>query len=182
MICILGLSEWHRCATVVFQAEWKMTCKYFQKWRRAGVDILQGCQETLLYRRVWPFLFLLTLPVDELGAAEVEVHAAATVVAQPGAPSLADLQRADWILEGKTRFIQTCAYCHGTQGEAGKTRSFKTRKDWEPQLIHDTIARGRVNGPNVMPSWEGSISDEMIWKIVAYIKSLAIGDATESSQ
>jgi mono/diheme cytochrome c family protein len=88
-------------------------------------------------------------------------------------PSAEDLKNPEWIQAGKTRFVQVCAYCHGTEGEAGKTRSFKTREAWDPQVIHDTIAEGRVNGPNVMPSWKGSISDDVIWKIVAYIKSLS---------
>lgn len=91
------------------------------------------------------------------------------------APSEDDLKNPEWIQAGKTRFVQTCAYCHGTRGEAGKTRSFETRESWDPQVIHDTISNGRVNGPNVMPSWGGSIPDDMIWKIVAYIKSLSVG-------
>ena len=94
------------------------------------------------------------------------------------APGEDDLKNPEWIQAGKTRFVQACAYCHGTRGEAGKTRSFETREAWDPQVIHDTIANGRVNGPNVMPSWSGSIPDDMIWKIVAYIKSLSAGYKT----
>jgi len=89
------------------------------------------------------------------------------------APSADALRNPEWIAAGKNKFVHTCAYCHGTQGEAGKTRSFTSRRGWDPQVIHDTIINGRVNGPNVMPSWKGSIPDEMVWKIVAYIKSLS---------
>jgi len=89
------------------------------------------------------------------------------------APTADDLKNPEWIQIGRTRFIQSCAYCHGTRGEAGKTRSFETREEWDPTVIHDTISNGRVNGPNVMPSWKGSIPDDVIWKIVAYIKSLS---------
>lgn len=81
-------------------------------------------------------------------------------------------QQAD-IEEGKTRFIQICAYCHGQEGEAGKTRPFRSRTDWDPQVIFDTIANGRVRGGNVMPAWKDTIPPEDIWKIVAYIKSLS---------
>ncbi len=88
------------------------------------------------------------------------------------APGLAELRNPEWIAEGRKKFIQTCAYCHGVEGQAGKTRSFRSREGWDPQLIHDTIVNGRVNGPNVMPSWKGSIPDELIWKLVAYVKSL----------
>ena len=97
-------------------------------------------------------------------------------------PSPVNLLDPEWIRAGKTRFIQTCAYCHGTQGEAGKTQSFKTRRNWDPQLIHDTISNGRVNGPNVMPSWKGSIQDDVIWKIVAYIKSLSAENDVTAGQ
>lgn len=88
-------------------------------------------------------------------------------------PTSDELKDPEWIQVGKTRFVQSCAYCHGTRGEAGKTRSFVTRENWDPIVIHDTIVNGRVNGPNVMPSWKGSIPDDVIWKIVAYIKSLS---------
>lgn len=105
---------------------------------------------------------------DEAGAR----HAIAPIESTK-APSPVDLKDPEWIKAGKTKFVQTCAYCHGTQGEAGKTQSFKTRRNWDPQVIHDTISNGRVNGPNVMPSWRGSIQDDVIWKVVAYIKSLS---------
>lgn len=85
----------------------------------------------------------------------------------------ADLRQEAAIAEGKVRFIQICAYCHGQEGEAGKTRPFKTHSDWNPQDIFDTISNGRVRGGNVMPAWKDAISPEDIWKIVAYIKSLS---------
>lgn len=103
----------------------------------------------------------------ESGAAD-----APPVTALMSPPSLSELRNPDWIAEGRTKFVQTCAFCHGVEGQAGKTRSFKTREGWDPQVIHDTIAEGRVNGPNVMPSWKGSIPDALIWKLVAYVKSL----------
>lgn len=117
-------------------------------------------------RRIAAAILLSTL----IGGASADEEAPVTTVPVPTAE---DLNNPEWIQAGKMRFVQVCAYCHGTEGEAGKTRSFKTREGWDPRVIHDTIAEGRVNGPNVMPSWKGSISDDMIWKIVAYIKSLS---------
>ncbi|WP_162888578.1 cytochrome c [Dechloromonas sp. HYN0024] len=84
-----------------------------------------------------------------------------------------DLEQESIIQEGKSRFIQTCAYCHGQEGEAGKTRPFKTHTNWDPQAIFDTISNGRQRGGNIMPTWKDSIPPEEIWKIVAYIKSLS---------
>lgn len=93
-----------------------------------------------------------------------------------------DLEQDSVIQEGKTRFIRTCAYCHGQEGEAGKTRPFKTHTDWDPQAIFDTISNGRVRGGNVMPTWKDTIPPEEIWKIVAYIKSLSAPKAAIASQ
>lgn len=93
-----------------------------------------------------------------------------------------DLQQESIIQEGKARFIRTCAYCHGQEGEAGKTRPFKTHTDWNPQDIFDTISNGRVRGGNVMPTWKDSIPPDEIWKIVAYIKSLSASKGTVASQ
>ena len=94
----------------------------------------------------------------------------AAPMAPPDAAQLADPQ---WIRAGRQRFVQACAYCHGTRGEAGKTAAFETRRGWDPAEIHAVIANGRVNGANVMPSWKQSMNDETIWKLVAYIKSLS---------
>lgn len=92
-----------------------------------------------------------------------------------------DLQDQRIIQEGKTRFVQTCAYCHGQEGEAGKTRPFTTHTDWNPKDIFDTISNGRVRGGNVMPTWKGSIPPDEIWKIVAYIKSLSASKSAVAS-
>ena len=89
-------------------------------------------------------------------------------------PSDDDLRRADWIAQGRTKFVSACAYCHGSKGNAGKVRSFLERESWDPQIIHDTIKNGRTRGANVMPPWGDSIPDPEIWQIVAYIKSLSI--------
>lgn len=87
-------------------------------------------------------------------------------------PSLAELSNPEWIATGRTKFVQTCAYCHGQEGDSGKVRPFRERSGWDPQIIHDTIANGRQRGANIMPSWKDSIPDDMIWKLVAYIHSL----------
>ena len=119
-------------------------------------------------------LLMLAPPLlgDGSAFAEQGVVDASPMPAAAPAPTLSELRNPDWIAEGRKKFVQTCAFCHGVEGQAGKTRSFKTREAWDPQIIHDTIAEGRVNGPNVMPSWKGSIPDELIWKLVAYVKSL----------
>lgn len=95
----------------------------------------------------------------------------------PHVPSPEDLKRTDWIEAGRDRFVKSCAFCHGTKGESGKTAAFSTRQNWDPEVIFGVISEGRTNGSNVMPSWKGSIPDEQIWKIVAYIKSLSASES-----
>lgn len=103
--------------------------------------------------------------------------------------TMADLSRQEWIADGKKQFIQTCSYCHGQEGEAGKVRPFRTHTNWDPKDIFNTISEGRRRGGNVMPTWKEAIPAEDIWKIVAYIKSLSapnedpatVASATSSS-
>ncbi|HWH84993.1 MAG TPA: cytochrome c [Burkholderiaceae bacterium] len=88
------------------------------------------------------------------------------------APSAAELTDPKSVQAGKERFMQLCAYCHGEQGDAGKHRPFRERIDWDADFVHDTISEGRRRGANVMPAWKDSLSDDEIWRIVAYIKSI----------
>jgi mono/diheme cytochrome c family protein len=88
-------------------------------------------------------------------------------------PTLMQLADPNWIEEGRVKFVHTCSYCHGEAGDAGKNRPFREHLNWDAQIIHDTISEGRTDGANIMPSWQGSIPDDEIWKIVAYIHSLA---------
>lgn len=87
-------------------------------------------------------------------------------------PSAEDLRNPEWVQAGREKFGQTCAYCHGKEGDSGKNRPFRERIDWDPVQIHDVITNGRKRGANVMPAWKGSLSDEDIWRITAFIRSL----------
>lgn len=87
-------------------------------------------------------------------------------------PPEKDLASAVWIEKGQELFAQSCAYCHGMKGDAGRTKSFAERPGWPPAKIYAVISKGRIRGANKMPSWEGLIPEDDIWKIVAYIKSL----------
>lgn len=91
----------------------------------------------------------------------------------PSRPSDDDLRSSVWIAEGRTKFLSACSFCHGSKGDAGKVKSFTERSNWDPQAIHDVIVNGRVRGANVMPALGQSMSDDEVWRIVAYIKSLS---------
>lgn len=100
----------------------------------------------------------------------------APVAAAPGPgapPSAEELRNPEWIQAGRERFVKTCAYCHGHEGDAGKHVPFRERLDWDPLQIHDVITHGRQRGANVMPAWQGALDDDEIWRLTAYIRSLA---------
>lgn len=88
-------------------------------------------------------------------------------------PTAEQISDPEWIQSGRKKFVKACAYCHGQAGDSGKNKAFRERIDWDPNQIHDVIANGRQSGSNVMPSWKDSIDDELIWKMVAYIRSLS---------
>ena len=93
----------------------------------------------------------------------------APAAAEPSAEELADPQ---WVQAGRTKFIATRSYCHGSEGDAGKNRPFRERIDWDAMQIYSVISEGRQRAANVMPAWKGAIPEAQIWQIVSYIKSL----------
>ena len=82
-----------------------------------------------------------------------------------------DLDDADHIAAGKTRFAQNCAYCHGAAGIGGKHKKLQCR-DFRPDDIFHTITFGMESGSFFMPPWEDAFSEEKRWELVAYILSL----------
>lgn len=74
--------------------------------------------------------------------------------------------------EGKRLFEgYNCAGCHshGGGGMGPPLMDDEWIYGYEPQNIFDTIVSGRPNG---MPSFGGHISDDQVWKLVAYVRSL----------
>lgn len=94
--------------------------------------------------------------------------------APAGAPAPSfDLNDAARIEVGKKRFNSTCAaYCHGAEGEGGKTPPFKGNKDFTPAAAFKTITEGR-RGSDIMPPWGNAFTPEQIWELVAYLQFLS---------
>lgn len=83
-----------------------------------------------------------------------------------------DLHDPARVAAGKARFGSNCAaYCHGREGEGGKTPPFKGRQDLTPTAVFRTITDGR-RGTDVMPPWGSAFSPDEIWELVAYIQYL----------
>lgn len=95
-------------------------------------------------------------------------------------PTELELKSPERIALGRDKFVSVCAYCHGQAGDSGKNKPFRDRaSNWESQDIFDVVYNGRQRGSNVMPAWSGSISNEEIWNIVAYIKSIPETNKTD---
>jgi cytochrome c oxidase cbb3-type subunit III len=69
-----------------------------------------------------------------------------------------------------------CHGCHGTLGGGGIGPPLRDDV-WiygaDPASLYQSIAQGRPQG---MPAFGGIMSEDMIWRIVAYVQALAAGD------
>jgi cytochrome c oxidase cbb3-type subunit III len=75
--------------------------------------------------------------------------------------------------EGRGLFLRfNCAGCHGDHGGGGMGPSLRDVR-WfygsADAQIFSSIAEGRAHG---MPAWGVQLTEEEIWKLVAYIKTL----------
>jgi cytochrome c oxidase cbb3-type subunit III len=69
-----------------------------------------------------------------------------------------------------------CLDCHGAEGSGAMGPSFQDGR-WHfggsPGEVFESIYQGRPDG---MPAWGGRISNEQIWMLTAYVRSLASKD------
>jgi mono/diheme cytochrome c family protein len=76
------------------------------------------------------------------------------------------------IREGEAIFNGLCAgYCHGSEGRAKRGPALRRRADLDEVTLYYLITNGRQRG-NPMPAFKGLLSEEQIWKVIAYIVSL----------
>jgi mono/diheme cytochrome c family protein len=81
------------------------------------------------------------------------------------------------ITSGAQLFIgYNCLDCHGADGSGAMGPSFQDGR-WHfggsPGDVFESIYQGRPDG---MPAWGGRISNEQIWMLTAYVRSLASKD------
>jgi cytochrome c oxidase cbb3-type subunit 3 len=69
-----------------------------------------------------------------------------------------------------------CIDCHGADGSGAMGSSFQDGR-WHfgglPGEVFESIYQGRPDG---MPAWGGRISNEQIWMLTAYVRSLSSRD------
>jgi cytochrome c oxidase cbb3-type subunit III len=71
-----------------------------------------------------------------------------------------------------------CVDCHGADGSGAMGPSLQDgrwRFGGSASEVFESIYQGRPEG---MPAWGGRISEEQIWMLVAYVRSLTAGDVT----
>jgi cytochrome c553 len=69
-----------------------------------------------------------------------------------------------------------CVDCHGADGSGAMGPTFQDgrwRFGGSAGAVFESIYQGRPEG---MPAWGGRISEEQIWMLVAYVRSLSTGD------
>lgn len=75
--------------------------------------------------------------------------------------------------QGRQLFVRfNCSGCHGGRAGGGMGPSLRD-VDWiygnSDQQLFSTISEGRAHG---MPSWSTKLSNDQVWQLVTYIKSL----------
>jgi len=81
------------------------------------------------------------------------------------------------VATGSQLFVgYNCLDCHGAEGSGAMGPSFQDGR-WHfggtPGAVFESIYQGRPDG---MPSWGGRISNDQIWMLTAYVRSLSSKD------
>lgn len=80
--------------------------------------------------------------------------------------------KAEAIKEGEKIFDAKCSECHmdGTGGAGPNLTDDTWIYGGSDAEVFETISSGRKGG---MPSWKGDLSNDDIWKVIAFIRSIA---------
>ena len=91
-----------------------------------------------------------------------------------------DLKVPAIVAEGRALFNRRCAgRCHGLDGFEGFDGPILFGRTYlEPTYVWATLSTGRPG--SAMPSWKGRLSDDELWKIVAFVSSL--GDQARAAR
>ena len=88
---------------------------------------------------------------------------------------------ADSIARGRQLFQKNCAVCHGAEGRgdgvaaaALPQRPDDLSKIAPPPIFPDGVVAYRIiNGVNMMPAFKATLSENEIWDLLNFIRSLA---------
>ncbi len=135
----------------------------------------------LIRRILGPSFFLGVALLVSAGAARAQMPDSALQSAPKPAPGSVKnpyTGKPDAIAQGKQIwFKMSCYGCHGTMGGGGMGPNL-TDAEWryggDDTSVFTTIKWGRAGG---MPAWGTKLSDDDIYKVMAYVRSLYKGDA-----
>ena len=84
-----------------------------------------------------------------------------------------NLKSPDMIAEGRAFFNRRCAgRCHGVDGQEGEQNNsiLVGKAHLDTTYVYVTLITGRPG--SAMPSWKDRLSDEELWKVIAFVSSL----------
>jgi mono/diheme cytochrome c family protein len=87
----------------------------------------------------------------------------------------------EMIAEGRAFFNRRCAgRCHGVDGTEGEQNNSNLvgKAYLDPTYVYVTLITGRPGSP--MPSWKDRLSDDELWKVIAFLSSL--GDEAKAAK
>ena len=92
----------------------------------------------------------------------------------------ANLKSPAMIAAGRAFFNRSCAgQCHGADGQEGfEGPSLFGKAYLDPTFVYVTLITGRPG--SAMPSWKGRLTDDELWKVIAFVSSL--GDEARAKQ
>lgn len=91
-----------------------------------------------------------------------------------------NLKSPEMIAEGRAFFNRRCAgRCHGVDGQDGFDGPILVGKAYlDPTFVYVTLITGRPG--SAMPSWKDRLSDDELWKVIAFVSSL--GDQARATK
>jgi len=96
-----------------------------------------------------------------------------TDIPPPAKSAGVDLRDPQVIEKGMETLNSTCGgYCHGSAGRGYKGPPLRNRTDLTTDSMIATIKYGRKRGGKLMPAWNGTLSEEEMWTVIAAIVSL----------
>ena len=87
---------------------------------------------------------------------------------------------AESIARGRELFEKDCAVCHGAEGRGDGVAALPERPDdlsrlAPPPVFPDGVVAYRIiNGVNMMPAFKSVLSENEIWDLLNFIRSLAV--------
>lgn len=84
-----------------------------------------------------------------------------------------DMYDPEVVQKGMNMLSSTCGgYCHGTEGRGFKGPSLRNRTDLDVDSLRTIILNGRKRAGKLMPPWNGVLSEQELWTVIAAIVSL----------